>query len=123
MLRWQVPFTPSTPAIANPSLHQTMLRQWAYRYYTYPTSVYSARALPGWRSWYKRRRPHGSLGGLPPPSRVSWVAPLHRRWAYEQPRPIRRRAPTRSNIEGRLDSAPVGIADAGLHHVFEIDRR
>ncbi|MEX2032922.1 MAG: integrase core domain-containing protein, partial [Dehalococcoidia bacterium] len=30
-----------------------------------------ARALAGWLRWYNRRRPHGSLRGLPPISRVS----------------------------------------------------
>ncbi|MQA00099.1 MAG: transposase, partial [Dehalococcoidia bacterium] len=49
---------------------QTMLRQWAYRY-VYPSSVHRARALSRWLRWYNRRRPHGSLGGRPPVSRVS----------------------------------------------------
>ena len=65
------PYTPRTNGKAERFI-QTMLRQWAYRY-VYPTSAHRARALPGWLRWYNRRRPHGSLGGLPPISRVSDV--------------------------------------------------
>jgi transposase InsO family protein len=63
------PYTPRTNGKAERFI-QTMLRQWAYRF-VYPTSVHRARALSGWLRWYNRRRPHGSLGGLPPISRVS----------------------------------------------------
>lgn len=65
------PYTPRTNGKAERFI-QTLLRKWAYRY-VYPTSVHRARALPGWLRWYNRRRPHGSLGGLPPISRVSYV--------------------------------------------------
>ena len=51
---------------------QTLLRSWAYGC-AYPSSAHRARALPGWLRWYNRRRPHGSLGGRPPISRVSHV--------------------------------------------------
>jgi transposase InsO family protein len=47
-----------------------MLREWAYRY-AYPTSQHRARALSGWTRWYNKHRPHGSLGGKPPISRVA----------------------------------------------------
>jgi len=65
------PYTPRTNGKAERFI-QTLLRQWAYRY-AYPTSAHRARALSGWLRWYNRRRPHGSLGGLPPVSRVSHV--------------------------------------------------
>jgi len=65
------PYTPRTNGKAERFI-QTLLRQWAYRY-AYPTSAHRTRALIGWLRWYNRRRPHGSLGGLPPLSRVSDV--------------------------------------------------
>jgi transposase InsO family protein len=54
------------------ALIKTMLREWAYRY-AYPSSAHRAKALSGWLRWYNRRRPHGSLGGRPPMSRVAQV--------------------------------------------------
>ena len=54
------------------SLIKTMLREWVYRY-AYPSSAHRAKALSGWLRWYNRRRPHGSLGGRPPMSRVAQV--------------------------------------------------
>lgn len=65
------PYTPRTNGKAERFI-QMLLRKWAYRY-TYPTSAHRTRALFGWLRWYNRRRPHGSLGGLPPVSRVSHV--------------------------------------------------
>ena len=67
--RFTKPYRPRTNGKAERFI-QTLLRRWAYRY-TYPTSAHRARALSGWLRWYNRRRPHGSLGGLPPISRVS----------------------------------------------------
>ena len=63
------PYTPRTNGKAERFI-QLLLRRWAYRY-IYPSSAHRARALSGWLRWYNRRRPHGSLGGLPPISRVS----------------------------------------------------
>jgi transposase InsO family protein len=65
------PYTPRTNGKAE-ALIGTCLREWAYRY-AYPTSTHRTRALPGWVRWYNRRRPHSSLGGLPPISRVAQV--------------------------------------------------
>ncbi len=67
--RYTRPYTPRTNGKAE-ALIKTMLREWAYRY-AYPSSGHRARALPGWVRWYNRRRPHGSLGGRPPVSRVA----------------------------------------------------
>jgi transposase InsO family protein len=46
--------------------HQTMAREWAA---TAPLDT-GARALAHWLCYYNGRRPHSSLGGLPPISRV-----------------------------------------------------
>jgi transposase InsO family protein len=52
------------------ALIKTLLNEWAYRF-AYPSSEHRSRALAGFLRWYNRRRPHGSLGGRPPISRVS----------------------------------------------------
>jgi len=49
--------------------HQTMAREWAYGV-RYRSSRHRAAALPHWLRYYNKRRPHSSLGGLPPISRV-----------------------------------------------------
>jgi transposase InsO family protein len=49
--------------------HQTMAREWAYGL-RYRSSRHRAAALPHWLTYYNERRPHSSLGGLPPISRV-----------------------------------------------------
>jgi transposase InsO family protein len=58
------------------ALVKTLLREWAYRF-AYPTSAHRARALPGYLRWYNQHRPHSSLGGRPPISRVSQVRGSH----------------------------------------------
>ena len=63
------PYTPRTNGKAERFI-QMLLRSWAYAF-AYPSSAHRARALAGWLRWYNRCRPHGSLGGLPPISRVS----------------------------------------------------
>ena len=49
--------------------HQTMSREWAYGL-SYRSHRQRNQALPHWLDHYNRRRPHSSLGGLPPFSRV-----------------------------------------------------
>ncbi|MGH8722357.1 MAG: IS481 family transposase, partial [Burkholderiales bacterium] len=49
--------------------HQTMAREWAYGL-RYPSSRHRTAALPHWLAYYNEHRPHSSLGGLPPISRV-----------------------------------------------------
>ena len=49
--------------------HQTMAREWAHGL-TYPTHHERAAALPHWLHHYNTTRPHSSLGGQPPISRV-----------------------------------------------------
>jgi len=67
--RYTRPYSPWTNGKAE-ALIKTLLREWAYRF-AYPSSIHRARALPGYTRWYNRRRPHGSLAGRPPISRVS----------------------------------------------------
>jgi transposase len=49
--------------------HQTMAREWAYGL-AYRSHRHRNRALPDWLDHYNGRRPHSSLGGRPPLSRV-----------------------------------------------------
>jgi transposase InsO family protein len=49
--------------------HQTMAREWAYGL-RYRSSRHRAAALPHWLRHYNERRPHSSLQGQPPISRV-----------------------------------------------------
>jgi transposase InsO family protein len=49
--------------------HQTMAREWAYGL-VYRSHAERARALPHWLEHYNHARPHSSLGGRPPISRV-----------------------------------------------------
>jgi transposase InsO family protein len=49
--------------------HQTMAREWAYGL-AYRSHRHRNRALPNWLKHYNTRRPHSSLGGQPPISRV-----------------------------------------------------
>ena len=73
--RYTRPRRPQTNGKAE-ALVKTLLREWAYRF-AYPTSSHRARALPGYLRWYNRHRPHSSLGGRPPISRVSQVCGTH----------------------------------------------
>lgn len=49
--------------------HQTMAREWAYGL-VYRSHHDRTRALPHWLEHYNHTRPHSSIGGLPPISRV-----------------------------------------------------
>jgi transposase InsO family protein len=49
--------------------HQTMAREWAYGL-SYRSHRQRNQALPHWLDHYNTRRPHSSLGGRPPISRV-----------------------------------------------------
>jgi transposase InsO family protein len=73
--RYTRPRRPQTNGKAE-ALVKTLLREWAYRF-AYPTSTHRARALPGYLRWYNTRRPHGSLHGQPPISRISHVREQH----------------------------------------------
>jgi transposase InsO family protein len=67
--RYTRPYSPWTNGKAE-ALIKTLLREWAYRF-AYPSSAHRARALHSYTRWYNRRRPHSSLAGQPPISRVS----------------------------------------------------
>jgi transposase InsO family protein len=73
--RYTRPRRPQTNGKAE-ALVKTLLREWAYRF-GYPSSAHRAKALPGYLRWYNRHRPHGSIGGQPPISRVSQVCGTH----------------------------------------------
>ncbi len=62
------PYRPQTNGKAERFI-QTLLREWAY-VRPYPTSGKRRAGLPGWLHHYNARRPHGSLHGLPPISRL-----------------------------------------------------
>jgi transposase InsO family protein len=65
------PRRPSTNGKVERS-HQTIAREWAYGL-RYRSSRHRATALPHWLRYYNERRPHSSLGRLPPISRVHSV--------------------------------------------------
>ena len=62
------PYRPRTNGKAERFI-QTLIREWAYAV-PYLTSAARTRVLPRWLRHYNRRRPHGSLDGLPPFSRL-----------------------------------------------------
>ena len=69
------PYTPRTNGKAEAFI-RIMLREWAYAF-IYPSSIHRTRALPGWIRWYNTHRPHGSLAGHPPITRVSQAPTLN----------------------------------------------
>jgi transposase InsO family protein len=62
------PYRPCTNGKAERFI-QTMLREWAYKR-PYTSSRKRTAALPRWLNRYNHRRPHGSLGGQSPITRV-----------------------------------------------------
>jgi transposase InsO family protein len=62
------PYRPRTNGKAE-RLIQTLLREWAYAK-PYHTSGWRQRALKTWVRFYNNVRPHGSLGGRPPATRI-----------------------------------------------------
>jgi transposase InsO family protein len=62
------PYRPQTNGKVE-RFHQTMAREWAYGL-VYRSHQERAHALPHWLHHYNTRRPHSSLGGNPPISRV-----------------------------------------------------
>jgi hypothetical protein len=62
------PYRPQTNGKVE-RFHQTMGREWAYGL-AYRSHRHRNRALPHWLEHYNERRPHSSLGGRPPTSRV-----------------------------------------------------
>jgi transposase InsO family protein len=62
------PYRPRTNGKAERFI-QTLMREWAYAV-AYLTSEVRARVLPRWMRYYNERRPHGSLNGRPPFSRL-----------------------------------------------------
>lgn len=62
------PYTPRTNGKAE-RLIQTLLREWAY-IRPYRSSRWRQRALPSWLHYYNWHRPHTSLDGRPPISRL-----------------------------------------------------
>ena len=62
------PYRPCTNGKAERFI-QTMLREWAYKR-PYTSSARRTAALPRWLDQYNHRRPHGSLGGQSPITRV-----------------------------------------------------
>jgi transposase InsO family protein len=62
------PYTPKTNGNAERFI-KTMLEDWAYAV-PYRSSCNRRRQLPVWLRHYNHERPHGSLAGLPPASRL-----------------------------------------------------
>jgi transposase InsO family protein len=62
------PYRPCTNGKAERFI-QTLIREWAYAV-PFRSSTARRKALPAWVAHYNRERPHGSLNGLPPASRL-----------------------------------------------------
>lgn len=66
------PYTPKTNGKAERFI-QTALREWAYAR-SYNTSTERAAELPNWMHRYNWHRPHGSIGAMPPISKLGLTA-------------------------------------------------
>jgi transposase InsO family protein len=62
------PYRPKTNGKVE-RFHQTMQREWGYGM-TYRSHRHRNKALPHWLDHYNHQRPHSSIGGQPPISRV-----------------------------------------------------
>ena len=62
------PYTPRTNGKAERFI-QTMIREWAYAV-PYANDISRTWALTDWINHYNKQRPHGSIGNLPPVSRI-----------------------------------------------------
>ena len=62
------PYRPQTNGKAERFI-QTLLREWAYER-PYKKSAHRRQRLRGWLRHYNEKRPHGSLGGQPPITRI-----------------------------------------------------
>jgi transposase InsO family protein len=69
------PYTPKTNGKAERFI-QTLLREWAYGL-SHPTSDVRNADLPRWIDWFNRSRPHSALNGMPPLSRMNYLARNH----------------------------------------------
>ncbi len=69
------PYRPQTNGKCE-RFHRTMADGWAYARF-YRSEAERRAALPGWLHFYNHHRPHSSIGGMPPISRLSNNLPGH----------------------------------------------
>jgi transposase InsO family protein len=69
------PYRPQTNGKCE-RFHRTMADDWAYARF-YSSEAERRAALPGWLHFYNHHRPHSSIGGLPPISRIANNLPGH----------------------------------------------
>ncbi|WP_203665081.1 IS481 family transposase, partial [Actinocatenispora rupis] len=69
------PYRPQTNGKAE-RFHRTLADGWAYARF-YPTETQRRAALPAWLHFYNHHRPHSSLGGRPPATRLTNLPEHH----------------------------------------------
>jgi len=69
------PYRPQTNGKCE-RFHRTLADDWAYARF-YGSETERRAALPGWLHFYNHHRPHSSIGGQPPISRISNNLPGH----------------------------------------------